>query len=83
MPYAQVTAIFSSIDNKYNNESNFGIGGSLGGGIAYGFHLLDICWMVDLNAQYSMPNILYKSNDNLIDFQSCSLQLDGLKVFHM
>lgn len=59
IPYGQIQIPFSSIGNT-DETSRFGIGAIAGAGIAYSFQVFDLCWMIDLNARYVAPNIIYK-----------------------
>lgn len=59
-PYVQGMLTFSSLGNT-DGLNRLGLGGALGGGIAYGFNALDLCWIVDLNVLYSRPNALVRA----------------------
>jgi len=60
-PYLQLGMIISSAGSS-NNSSRLGLGALGGGGLSYGFNIFKTCFLVDLNASYSMPNILIKDN---------------------
>jgi hypothetical protein len=52
----------SSISLKQQaNESNLGLGGSIGGGIGFCFNLFKLCWAVEFDATYGSPNFILKS----------------------
>lgn len=53
---------FSSITRKQEtDESNLGLGGSLGAGIGFCFKLFKTCWAVEIDGKYSAPNFIFKS----------------------
>lgn len=55
---------FSLISRRQNvDESNWALGGSLGGGIGFGFQLLKLCWIVEMNGQYASPNFILRDNN--------------------
>ena len=56
IPYLQGMLTLSSIGNT-DALSRLGIGGALGGGIALSFTAFRACWMLNLNALYSAPNM--------------------------
>jgi hypothetical protein len=52
----------SSITRKQTtNESNFGLGGSIGGGIGFCFNLFHLCWTLEFNGLFSAPNFILRS----------------------
>lgn len=54
----------SSISRRqYLDETNWALGGSLGGGIGFGFKLLKLCWIVEMNGQYASPNFILRDNN--------------------
>lgn len=53
---------FSSITRKQViDESNLGLGASLGTGIGFCFKLFKTCWAVEIDGKYSAPNFILKS----------------------
>jgi len=61
VPYGQIQLPFSSI-GKTDESSRLGIGAIGGAGIAYSFRVFDMCWMIDANARYAFPNIIYRDD---------------------
>jgi hypothetical protein len=54
---------FSSITRKQaTDESNLGLGGSLGGGIGFCFNFFSLCWSLEFDALFSSANFILKSN---------------------
>lgn len=54
---------YSSITRKREvDESNNGLGGSVGAGIGFCFNLFKLCWAVEFDALYSAPNFIMKSD---------------------
>lgn len=54
----------SSISRRQEtNESNWGFGGSFGGGIGFGFQLFKLCWTLELNGQYASPNFILRDSN--------------------
>lgn len=61
----------SSITSKQTtDESNFGLGGSIGGGVGFCFSLFHLCWTTELNGLFSAPNFILhsKSRPSLTNF---------------
>ncbi len=53
---------FSSITRRQEiDESNLGVGASLGTGIGFCFKLFKTCWAVEIDGKYSAPNSILKS----------------------
>ena len=73
IPYLQGMVTLSSIGNT-DALNRLGIGGALGGGIAYSFTTFESCWMLDLNALYFAPNIIYRV-DGRASLQSINVGL--------
>lgn len=62
--FANGLLTLSSISRRQQtDESNFGIGGSMGCGIGFGFQLFKLCWTLELNGQYSSPNFILKGSN--------------------
>lgn len=60
IPYVQANLTFSSISSKDElSKLGFGYGGGVG--FAYNFKMFDKCLMLDLDALYSLPNNIYKT----------------------
>lgn len=56
----------SSITSKQaTNESNFGLGGSLGLGAGLCFNLFHSCWTLEFNGLFSAPNFIFRSKSRL------------------
>jgi len=74
LPYIQGMLTISSIGGTDNlNRLGLGMGG--GAGFALGFTLLDLCWMIDLNAIYSAPNAIWRA-EGRHNLQSINLSLN-------
>lgn len=61
----------SSITRKQTtDESNLGLGGSIGGGIGFCFNLFHLCWTLEFNGLLSAPNFIFhsKSRPSLTNF---------------
>lgn len=61
LPYIQALLTLSAIGGT-DEENRLGLGAGLGAGIVYNFHLFKRCASVDLNAIYSSPNFILKSD---------------------
>ncbi|MFN3307479.1 MAG: hypothetical protein ACK42Z_09895 [Candidatus Kapaibacteriota bacterium] len=52
----------SSITRKQEiDESNLGLGASLGTGVGFCFKLFKTCWAIEIDGKYSAPNFILKS----------------------
>ncbi|MGQ9818759.1 MAG: hypothetical protein ACUVQ1_02370 [Candidatus Kapaibacteriales bacterium] len=61
--FANALLSLSSITRRQNtDESNWGLGGLLGVGIGFGFQLLKLCWILEMNGLYGSPNFIFKDN---------------------
>lgn len=75
VPYGQIQLPISSIGNT-DETSRLGFGAIGGAGIAYSFRLFNACWMIDANARYSFPNIIYREETrDAIRYLDLSLSL--------
>lgn len=59
IPYIQALFTLSSITGT-DEASKLGLGGSVGGGITYGFSLFKTCFLLDLNVLYNADNFIAK-----------------------
>lgn len=73
VPYAQGMMTFSSIDNT-DELGSLGIGAGAGLGVAYSFSVFDLCWMVDLNGIFSVPDVIYRAEERDM-FMSANVSL--------
>jgi|DewCreStandDraft_4_1066084.scaffolds.fasta_scaffold00109_76 hypothetical protein len=60
LPYLEALLTLSAIGGT-DEENRLGLGAGLGAGIVYNFHLFRRCASLDLNAIYSSPNFILKS----------------------
>lgn len=61
LPYLQALLTLSAIGGT-DEENRLGLGAGLGAGVVYNFHLFKRCASLDLNAIYSSPNFILKSD---------------------
>jgi hypothetical protein len=75
VPYGQLQIPITSMGNT-DASSRLGIGATAGAGLAYSFKVFSVCWMIDANARYSFPNIIYKDETrDAIRYLDLSLSL--------
>lgn len=53
--------ISSITSRQTTDESNFGLGGSIGGGTGFCFNLFQLCWTLEFNGLFSAPNFILRS----------------------
>lgn len=73
MPYLQAGLPISSIGGT-DEASRLGLGITAGAGVAFGFGLFNTCWMLDVNARYFAPNLIYKAEER-IDLNSVDVSV--------
>lgn len=59
-PYLQMMLNLSSI-GATDKSNRLGIGGAAGGGLNMPFTVFNKCWSLDLNALYSVPNFIVRT----------------------
>jgi hypothetical protein len=77
LPYIEALLTLSAIGGT-DEENRLGLGAGLGAGFVYNFYLFGRCASIDLNAIYSSPNFILKSDkrkslENLIISLSLSI----------
>lgn len=60
VPYAQAMLMISSLTSE-DDLDPIGMGAAAGIGVAFSFSFMNVCSMVDLNALYTSPNLIFLS----------------------
>lgn len=63
LPFARAQLTLSSAERTEDLTNKLGVGGAVGAGFAFPIRFLGYCWTLDLGADYSAPNFIFKDDE--------------------